>query len=422
LEDNFLEAQTDIQAYLERGKQALAEGQGREAAIAYAHAAQLEPDNPMVHLGLAEANLALGSYGVVYMACRKVQELQPEGGVESTLANALLNLLDRRYDRALQDVDAVISQDPGSGYVHALRAYLLRATGQDYDAGLARSRAARLSHGMHFDNCFPPLEPATAPGYGPVPTAPGYSPVPTPESSSTGSTGENGMAQRETIPTWSRPNTMQRQVIRTRFAISQNPRFVTTILIGINVIVYAILSLINQTISFDSSDQGLQAIVNAGGQVNIFVQQGQVWRVFTAMFLHFNLVHLGVNMLSLFFIGTVVEIFFGKWRYLVIYLGSGILGGIFTYFLNPSGLVVNAGASGAIFGVFGALGVFYFVNRRNMGAYGRGAIMQWLFWLGLNLFIGFSATNIGIWDHIGGLVAGMLLALLLIPRSNRRQI
>ena len=226
-----MEAQTDIQAYLERGKQALAEGQGREAAIAYAHAAQLEPDNPMVHLGLAEANLALGSYGVVYMACRKVQELQPAGGVESTLANALLNLLDRRYDRALQDVDAVISQDPGSGYVHALRAYLLRATGQDYDAGLARSRAARLSHGMHFDNCFPPLEPAATPGYGPVPT---------PESSSTGSPGENGMAQRETIPTWSRPNTMQRQVIRTRFAISQNPRFVTTILIGINVIVYAI--------------------------------------------------------------------------------------------------------------------------------------------------------------------------------------
>jgi membrane associated rhomboid family serine protease len=413
LEDNFLEAQTDIQAYLERGKQALAEGQGREAAIAYAHAAQLEPDNPVVHLGLAEANLALGSYGVVYMACRKVQELQPAGGVESTLANALLNLLDRRYDRALQDVDAVISQDPGSGYVHALRAYLLRATGQDYDAGLARSRAARLSHGMHFDNCFPPLEPAATPGYGPVPT---------PESSSTGSPGENGMAQRETIPTWSRPNNMQRQVIRTRFAISQNPRFVTTILIGINVIVYAILSLINQTISFDSSELGYNAIINAGAQVNNLVQQGQVWRIFTAMFLHVNLLHLGVNMLSLFFIGTAVEIFFGKWRYLVIYLGSGILGGIFTYFLSPSSLVVNAGASGAIFGVFGALGVFYFVNRRNMGAYGRGAIMQWLFWLGLNLFIGFSATNIGIWDHIGGLVAGMLLALLLIPRSNRRQI
>src|SRR5438874_10925809 len=144
---------------MERGKQALAEGQGREAAIAYAHAAQIEPDNPKVHLGLAEANLALGSYGVVYMACRKVQELQPQGGVESTMAQALLNLLDRRYDRALQEVDRAISIDPGNGYAHALRAYLLRATGQGYDAGLANARAARLSYGGRYENSFPPIEP-----------------------------------------------------------------------------------------------------------------------------------------------------------------------------------------------------------------------------------------------------------------------
>jgi membrane associated rhomboid family serine protease len=412
LEDNFLEAQTDIQTYMERGKQALAEGQGREAAIAYAQAAQLEPDNPMVHLGLAEANLALGSYGVVYMACRKVQELQPGGGIESTLAQALLNLLDRRYDRALQDVDTAISQEPGTGYVHALRAYLLRATKQDYDAGLARARAARLSHGQHFDNCFPPLEPVSTPG---------YSAVPTPVDSSIGSSGENGAAQREAIPPWSRPNSMQRQVIRTRFALSQNPRFVTNIIIGINVIVFVILCLLNKTISFDQTDQGITAIVNAGAQVNILVHQGQVWRIFTAMFLHFSLLHIGLNMLSLFFIGTAIEVFFGKWRYLVIYLGAGILGGIFTYFLDPSSSVANAGASGAIFGVFGALGVFYFMNRQNMGAFGRGAITNWLFWLGLNLFFGFSSPNIGIWDHIAGLVAGMLIALLLIPRSRRRE-
>src|SRR2546421_13045163 len=104
---------------MDRGKQALAQGQGREAAIAYAHAAQIEPDNPRVHLGLAEANLALGSYGVVYMACRKVQELQPGGGGESTMAQALLNLLDRRYGRSLQECDSTISQDPGNGYAHA---------------------------------------------------------------------------------------------------------------------------------------------------------------------------------------------------------------------------------------------------------------------------------------------------------------
>src|SRR5437588_2856168 len=254
LEDNALEAQTDVQTYLERGKQAIAQGQGRDAAIAYAHAAQIEPDNPMVHLGLAEANLALGSYGVVYMACRKVQELQPQGGVESTMAQALLNLLDRRYDRALQEVDLVISQGPGNGYAHALRAYLLRLNGQDYDAGLARARAARLSHGGHFENCFPPVEPISTPAYTGVPpvSSDGY-----------GQSTVNGTAQREAVPTWSRPGGMQRQVIRTRFMLSRNPRFVTNIIIAINVAIYLVLAFLSQKLNID---QGL--LVNSGGQDN----------------------------------------------------------------------------------------------------------------------------------------------------------
>jgi membrane associated rhomboid family serine protease len=404
-----LEAQTDIQTYMNRGKQALAQGERREAAIAYAHAAQIEPNNPAVHLGLAEANLALGSYGVVYMACRKVQELQPEGGVESTMAQALLNLLDRRYDRALQDVDAAITQDPGNGYAHALRSYLLRINGQDYDANLARARAARLSYGGHYDNCFPPVEPVVTPAYSGVP----------PGSTTLNGNGEQvgdptaTVGQREAIPTWSRPNGMQRQIVRTRFAISQHPRLVTNILIGINVAVYLILAFLSRSMNIDPN-----VLLTAGAQYGPLVAHGEYWRIFTAMFLHFNIFHIGLNMLSLFFIGTAVEVFYGKWRYLVIYLASGIVGGIVTQILTPDALA--AGASGAIFGVFGALGVFYLVNRRAMGAYGQGAIMNWVFWLGLNLVFGFSNTGIGIWDHIGGLVAGMAIAAILMPKSRRR--
>ena len=102
-----MEAQTDLQTYMERGKEALAHGQARDAAIAYAHAAQLDPNNPMVHLGLAEANLALGDYRVVQLACQRTQELQPEGGIEATTAQALLDLLSRRYERALQNIGLV---------------------------------------------------------------------------------------------------------------------------------------------------------------------------------------------------------------------------------------------------------------------------------------------------------------------------
>ena len=401
-----MEAQTDIQTYLERGRLALAEGQGREAAIAYAHAAQLEPNNPAVHLGLAEANLALGSYGVVYMACRKVQELQPQGGVESSMAQALLNLLDRRYDRALQEVETAISQEPGIGYAHALRAYLLRLNGQDYDAGLARARAARLSYGGHFENCFPPVEPVSTSGYRGLP------PV-SPNPNGYSQPGENSTAQREAVPTWSRPGAMQRQVIRTRFMLSRNPRFVTNIIIIINVAIYLILAFMSHSLDIDQN-----LLYQYGAQFGI-QQTGEYWRLFTAMFLHFNIFHIGLNMLSLFFIGTAVELFYGKWRYLVIYLVSGIAGGIATLFLTPDALA--AGASGAIFGVFGALGIFYILNRRSLGAFGGGAITNWLFWLGLNLVWGFSTPGIGIWDHIGGLIAGMIIGAILMPGLRRRR-
>jgi membrane associated rhomboid family serine protease len=423
LEDNALEAQTDVQTYLERGKQALAQGQGRDAAIAYAHAAQIEPDNPMVHLGLAEANLALGSYGVVYMACRKVLELQPQGGVESDMAKALLDLLDRRYERALQDLETVINEDPGNAYAHAMRAYLLRMSGQSYDAGLARARAARLSFGGHFDNSFPPVEPTVTPGYSVTPAQPNITDQQNQnEQIAGGYTGAR--SEQEPIPTWSQPNNMQRQMVRTRFWMSQHPRFVTNILIGINVAVYIILVILSLTVGAGLGQLGgidQNVIINAGGQVNILVAQGQVWRIFTAMFLHFNLLHIGLNMLSLFLIGGVVEMVFGKWRYLVIYLGSGIVGGIVTYFVMPPETLA-AGASGAIFGVFGALGVFYIMNRQALGRYGAGAITNWLFWLGLNLVFGFSQPGIGIWDHIGGLVAGIIIAALLMPRLRRRAV
>ncbi len=403
-----MEAPTDIQTYLEQGKQALAQGQGREAAVAYAHGAQMEPDNPMVHLGLAEANLALGNYGVVTMACRRVQELQPTGGLEGITAQALLDLLDHRYDRALQNIDAVISENPSIAYAHALRSYLLRIMGQDYDANLARARAARLSFGGRFDGCFPSLESSP---YG------AYKGNPTPAAPKPPSTHEEArQAPQEQVPTWSRPNQMQRQVIRTRFALSQRQGLVTNILIAINIIVYLVMAILSKSIT--DLPQGI--IMQFGAQNTPLIQQtGEYWRIFTAMFIHFNLIHIGLNMLSLFLIGRVVELFYGKWRYLVIYLGAGIIGGIVTYFLEPNALA--AGASGAIFGVFGALGVFYIANRRALGAYGPGAIGQWIFWLGLNLIWGFSTPGIGILDHIGGLVAGILIAILLIPRQRGRR-
>ncbi|GCE05528.1 rhomboid family protein [Dictyobacter aurantiacus] len=401
-----MEAQTELQNYLEQGRQALAQGNGREAAIAYAHGAQLETDNPQVHLGLAEANLALGNYGVVQMACRRVQELQPEGGAEGWAAQALLELLDRRYDRALQSVDKAIESDPGIGYLHALRSYLLRASGQDYDANLARARATRLSYGGRFENCFPPLE-NQKPTAQPTSSYPGAN---SPTENQVNN-GENASRQRMAAPSWSQPNPMRHQMVRTRFTLSQYPTLVTITLIVINILIYIWMKLDN-------------AVFIYGAQVNpLITNNGEYWRLFTAMFLHDpnSIYHIALNMLSLYFVGRGVEIIYGKWRYLVIYLVSGLLGSVAFLLLDPNGIAV--GASGAIFGVFGAIGMFYLINRRALGAAGTGVIGQWLFWLVLNLVFGFTpGSGIAVWAHIGGLVGGMILAYILMPRSRRGRI
>ena len=402
-----MEAQTDIQTYIEQGNFSLAQGQAREAAIAYAHAAQIEPENPTVHLGLAEANLALGNFSVVQMACKRVQELQLAGGIESIVAQALLDLLDHRYDRALQKVDTVIAQNPGIAYMHAMRSYLLRLNHQDYDANLARARSARLSYGGRFDGVFPPAEPLPYPT--PAPYTGGYNGIEN-GGNVTGKLHEPEAQQqrteRESVPTWSRPNGMQRQVVRTRFVLSQYPSLITYSLIAINVVVFAFSSL-------------YPSLLDAGAQINPLIAQGQYWRLLTAMFLHLNIIHIGFNMLSLFFVGRAVEVFYGKWRYLTIYMLSGIAGGILYFFSpylfhmadNPA-----VGASGAIFGVFGALGVFYIVNRKSLGAYARGAIGNWVFWIGLNLVFGLTNADIALTAHIGGLIAGMLIAFIMAPR------
>ena len=392
-----MEAQTDLQSYLEQGQVALAQGQAREAAIAYAQSAQLEPNDPAIHLGLAEANLALGDYAIVRMACNKVCELQSYGGIESKIARALLDLLDRRYEQALQSVDAAISEDPSIAYFHALRSYLLRVQRQDYDANLARARATRLSYGGRFDKCFPALETS--------PTA--SQDFATQEQSYNRQQGDK-VAERENIPSWSRPNTGRRQMIRTRFFLNQNPGFVTNVLIAINIVLYLLV----------------QIIPSLYGILGYPVRGLEYWRLVTGVFVYppgdigSSLLPFLIGMLSLFFIGRGVEIFYGQLRYVIVYLLAATSSSIICYLMSGNGIGLFPG--GAILGIFGAIGVFYIANRRSLGTFGTSAIMNWAFWLILNLAMAGSNSTGAVIEEIVCLGVSMIVAFLLLPRSKER--
>jgi membrane associated rhomboid family serine protease len=140
------------------------------------------------------------------------------------------------------------------------------------------------------------------------------------------------------------------------------------------------------------------------------VTHGEWWRLITSAFLHYGPLHLGMNMFSLYFVGSILEQVIGRWRYVLLYFVAGIAGAAGALVVTPSSPTV--GASGAIFGVLGAL---FVLERRGIIATGG----QVLGLIVLNLVFTFAIPGISIGGHVGGLTAGLLLMLAFarFPRS-----
>lgn len=137
------------------------------------------------------------------------------------------------------------------------------------------------------------------------------------------------------------------------------------------------------------------------GQWGIAIQQGEVWRLVTAMFLHGSVPHILFNMMALWQIGSVLEQFLGRSKYLSLYFTAGIAGSVVSYLLNNP-MVISVGASGAIFGLMGA----YAILVKKLGSRDNSI------WgvIGLNLAFGFIVPGIDWKAHVGGLIAGALFA------------
>ncbi len=142
---------------------------------------------------------------------------------------------------------------------------------------------------------------------------------------------------------------------------------------------------------------------------------GQFWRIISPIFVHVGITHIFVNMYSLYAIGPAVERFFGTLRFLVVYFLSGIGGVALSLAFSPS---PSAGASGAIFGLLGALGTFLFIHRGLFGRLGQQQLRQIVIVAVLNLVVGL-APGIDQWGHVGGFITGIALAAAIGPRYER---
>jgi len=189
---------------------------------------------------------------------------------------------------------------------------------------------------------------------------------------------------------------------------------VTMALIGINVVVFLaeLAAGGNQNGTGNWIYEHGVLIANAGyaNGAPAGVAHGEWWRLITAAFLHYGFIHLGMNMLSLYFAGSILEQVIGRWRYILLYLVAGIAGSAGALYVTPNS--PTAGASGAIFGVLGGLLV---LERR--GHIGTGG--QVLGLIVLNLVFTFAIPGISIGGHVGGLIGGLLLMIAYVrfPRS-----
>ena len=181
----------------------------------------------------------------------------------------------------------------------------------------------------------------------------------------------------------------------------------TNILIAINLLVF----LISAWISKNIFNIDIYTLIIMGAKVNSLIDKGQVWRLITCAFLHGGLIHIFFNMYALKILGPEIEYVYGKIKYLVIYLLSAIAASIFSYIFGPQS--VSVGASGAIFGLFGAMLIFGIKHRKQMGKAYMMNILQVIF---VNVIIGISSSNIDNAAHFGGLIVGALIALLLGER------
>ncbi len=184
----------------------------------------------------------------------------------------------------------------------------------------------------------------------------------------------------------------------------------TYVLIVLNLLMFFLLEINGGSTNIDN-------LIQSGAKYNPAIIDGEWWRIISSMFLHIGLMHLVMNMIALYYLGMTVERIFGSVRFIIIYFLAGIGGSITSFAFNSH---VAAGASGALFGLFGALLFFGFIHKKLfLQTMGKSLIVILL----INLFIGIAIPQIDMGAHLGGLIMGFIASFMTyIPGKHNRLI
>ena len=174
---------------------------------------------------------------------------------------------------------------------------------------------------------------------------------------------------------------------------------ITYAIITINIILFILMYI------FGSGSTDAQTLIDFGANYAPLIKVGEYYRLITSAFLHIGLMHLLVNCYALYVIGPQVESFFGKTKYIIIYVSSAIFGNLLSMLFTDA---ISAGASGAIFGLLGSVLYFGYHYRVYLEGVLRSQIIPLIV---INLGLGFVLSGINNAAHIGGLIGGLLVSM-----------
>jgi len=184
---------------------------------------------------------------------------------------------------------------------------------------------------------------------------------------------------------------------------------VTQAIFGINVAVFVAMTLAGASMLSNPSGQDL---VRWGANFGPLTVSGQWWRLLTCVFIHGGLLHIAFNMWCLWDLGRLAESVYGHWTFAAVYLISGLSASLASVFWNP--LILSVGASGAIFGIAGALIASFYLGEFSLPrAAMTGMLRSVVLFVGYNLFFGAVIAHTDNAAHVGGLVMGLLLGALI---------
>lgn len=220
---------------------------------------------------------------------------------------------------------------------------------------------------------------------------------------------KNSMESRYEDTSISQLATAKSEEHRSKYSLGEHKAVVTNILVALNIIIFVLLIGYEYISGIPYND----LLGQFGAKINYNIINGEVWRLISCMFLHANFMHVFINTLSLRNIGVLVETIYGSKRFIIIYFVSGLVGSLASFAFSP---VKAVGASGAIFGLIGAM-IYFGIEEpeKSKRLFGSSIITMVV----VNILYGLTVRGIDNYAHIGGLLGGFAITGLLKSKSYK---